>query len=298
VLLVGHADGLVDRRGVDRAHGGQVVLVELEAQVDLAVDDAGAKAMMEALHYAYDKDAINARILGGAVTPSCSFTVNVTWFYADIPCYAHDADKAASILAAAGFTKDADGVLTLNGNKAEFLACMRADRQYRSDTMTLLASQLQPLGIKLNVSPTTPATLFKGWELIEADAPCNLTHGNFDVGEFAWVATPDPVSVYTLYHSQYNPDNGDHSGQNYIRVNNPDLDTMLDTIKSTVDLQVIKDTMAEIEALYVDPANAFPEVALYNWTTVLIKSPKLHNISNNSTAATQTWNIEDVWREP
>jgi peptide/nickel transport system substrate-binding protein len=260
--------------------------------------DAGAKAMMEALHYAYDKDAINARVLGGTVYPSCNFTLNVTWFFADIPCYAHDAAKAESILTAAGFTKGADGILALNGNKAEFKACMRADRQYRIDTMTLVASQLQPLGIKLDITPVPPGNVFAGWSNTAADTPCNTTHGNFDVVEFAWLATPDPASISTLYASQYNPStSADHSGQNYGRVANPDLDKLLNEIVTTVDLQVIKDDMAKIQAFYIDPANAFPEIALYNWTTVLIKSPKLHNVSNNSSSATQTWNLEDVWKD-
>ena len=89
---------------------------------------AGAKAMLVALHYAIDKDAINARVLGGTVTPSCSFTSNLTWFYADIPCYKTDATKAAKVLADAGFTKAPDGLVTLNGAKADFTACVRADR--------------------------------------------------------------------------------------------------------------------------------------------------------------------------
>ena len=111
---------------------------------------AGAKAMMEALHYAYDKDAINTTITGGAVTPTCNFTNAQAWFNdPNIPCYKHDIDKAASVLAAAGFTKGSDGSLSINGTKVELLGCARADRQYRVDTLNLVASQLKPLGIKV-----------------------------------------------------------------------------------------------------------------------------------------------------
>jgi peptide/nickel transport system substrate-binding protein len=259
---------------------------------------AGAKAMMEALHYAYDKDAINTTITGGAVTPACSFTNAQAWFYdPSIQCYSHDMAKAASVLAAAGFTKGSDGILALNGKEASFLGCTRSDRQYRIDTLNLVASQLLPLGIKLTVKGVTSATLFGGWST-PADTPCNLTHGNFDVTEFAWIATPDPVSIYLLYFSTLDPSKGDHSGQNYIRVNNPALDTLLSEIKSTVDLPTIKADMSKIQALYIDPANAFPEIALYDWTVVLLKSPKLHNVANNGSATVQMWNLEDWWRAP
>src|SRR5207245_2386493 len=109
-----------------------------------------------------------------------------------------------------------------------------------------------------------PATVFAGWSQIAASAPCNTTHGNFDVVEFAWVATPDPGSNYTVYLSTKDPSQGDHSGQNYIRVNNPDVDAALTTVKTSIDLAKIQTAMATFQKDYVDPAQAFPEIALYN----------------------------------
>jgi len=260
--------------------------------------DAGAKAMVEALHYAYDKDAVNTTITGGTVTPTCNGIYPDAWFADNsITCYPHDATKAASILQAAGFTKGSDGTLTLNGQKADFLGCTRADRQYRLDTLTLVASQLKPLGINLTVKGVPAATVFAGWSQIAADTPCNTTHGNFDVAEFAWVGTPDPASIYGLYLSTKDPSKGDHSGQNYIRVNIPSVDQDLTTVQTTLDPVKIKTAMADFQKNYVDPANAFPEIPLYNWTTVMLKSPKLHNIANNGSSSVQTWNIEDWWRD-
>jgi peptide/nickel transport system substrate-binding protein len=260
--------------------------------------DAGAKAFVEALHYAYDKDAINTTITGGAVTPSCNGVYPDAWFADNtIKCYAHDAAKAEQILKDAGFVKGSDGLLALNGQKADFLGCARADRQYRLDTLTLVAGQLNPLGIKITVKGVPPATVFAGWSQIAADTPCNTTHGNFDLVEFAWVGTPDPGSVYNLYLSTKDPSKGDHSGQNYIRVNVPEIDAALTTVKTSVDLSKIGPAMATFQKEYVDPAKAFPEIALYNWTTVMLKSPKLHNVANNGSSSVQTWNIEDWWRD-
>jgi len=260
--------------------------------------DAGAKAMMEALHYAVDKDAINQTITGGTVTPSCNGVYPDAWFYdASVQCYQHDAAKAAQILDAAGFKKGSDGLLALNGNKAEFLGCARADRQYRIDTLNLLNSQVKDLGIKIDAKAVPPATVFAGWTSIPADTPCNTTHGNYDVAEFAWVGTPDPGSNAFLYNAKYNPDKGDHSGQNYIRVDIPEVNDAMDTIVSSVDLPKIKEAMSTFQKDYADPAKAFPEIALYNWTTVMLKSPKMHNIANNGSSSVQSWNIEDWWRD-
>jgi peptide/nickel transport system substrate-binding protein len=258
---------------------------------------AGAKALMEAVKYIYDKDAINQRILGSSASPSCSFTTPQAWFYEDIPCYKTDLAKAQDILTKAGFTKGSDGVLSApNGTKVELLGCTRADLQFRVDTMILVGNQLSAQGIKVTTQPVNPAVLLTGWELAVNDVPCNVTHGNYDIAEFAWKADPDPTSILQLYHSRFDPSQGDHSGSNYIRVNIPELDRLLDENSRTVDRVKIRDNMATIQKLYVDPANAFPEVALYNWRTVMLKHPALHNIANNGSASTQTWNLEDWWR--
>jgi hypothetical protein len=65
----------------------------------------------------------------------------------------------------------------------------------------------------------------------------------------------------------------------------------------TVDLAEIQTDMATVQEIYVNPENGFPEITLYLWKTVLLKRPEMHNIANNSTAATQNWNIEDWWRD-
>jgi peptide/nickel transport system substrate-binding protein len=257
----------------------------------------GAKALVEAIKYIYDKNAINQRILGNSATPSCTLTTPQTWFYADIPCYKTDLAKGQEILTKAGFTKGSDGVLAApNGTKVELLGCTRSDRQYRVDTMILVGNQLGAAGIKVNNQAVNPSVLFRGWELADSDVPCNLTHGNFDFTEFAWIADPDPTAIHALYHSKFDPSQGDHSGQNYIRVSNPDLDRLLDENNGTLDLIKIRDNMRKIQEFYVDPANAFPEIALYNWRTVLLKSPAMHNIANNGSATTQAWNIVDWWK--
>jgi ABC-type transport system substrate-binding protein len=261
----------------------------------------GAKALMQALHYAYDKDRIIQQITGGVVQPICNFNSPKSWWYANIPCPAFDYSKANSILTTAGFKKGADGVLVApNGTKVELLACTSASRQYRIDTLTLLGSLLlQNIGVKLVVHPTpsTNGGMFPGWTQAAADTPCNLTHGNFDVAEFAWVPPIDPDGIYTTYLSTYDPSNEatGHGGNNEIRVNIPALDAALNDMNSTVDLNKVQTDMNTIQALYVDPANSFPEIPLYFWKTVSLHTSGMHNVVTNPTSATDTWNIEDWW---
>jgi ABC-type transport system substrate-binding protein len=162
--------------------------------------------------------------------------------------------------------------------------------------MILVGNQFRSIGVSLNNQTISPALFLTGWNLTENDVPCNVTHGNYDVAEFAWGASPDPTEIFALYHSRFDPSTGDHSGQNFIRVSIPELDRLLDENNKSLDLLKIRENMARIQEIYVDPANAFPEVALYNWRTVLIKNPAMRNIVNNGTTSTSTWNIEDWWR--
>jgi len=120
-----------------------------------------------------------------------------------------------------------------NGAKVELTACTSKSRQYRIDTLTLVGSLLaSQIGVKFNVTPvpSTNGGMFPGWNDAPADTPCNLTHGNFDVAEFAWVPGIDPIgSIFTTYLSKYDPSNEatGHAGNNEIRVNIPAVDTAL-----------------------------------------------------------------------
>ena len=258
----------------------------------------GAKQLMTAIHYAYNKDDIITRITGGVVAATCNFNSPLVWYYKDVPCPTYDVAKANSILDTAGFKMGADGVrVAPNGTKVELLGCTSKSRPYRGNTMTLVASYLQQIGVLLDtkVVPTTP-DLFGGWSEAGSDVPCNTTHGNFDVAEFAWVSGVDPAGIYPLYDSKYDPRLGDHSGVNYIRVNLPALDSALTDLVTTTDLTKIKTAEATIQDIYVDPANAFPEIPLYFWKTVELKGTSMHNVVNNATSATNTWNVEDWWK--
>jgi ABC-type transport system substrate-binding protein len=263
----------------------------------------GAKALMTALKYAYDKDRVIQQITGGTVESTCNLFPATAWWYSKFDCAKLDYAKANQILDDAKFTKGSDGIrVAPNGAKVELTACTSAKRQYRIDTLTLVGSMLQAnIGVKYNVTPvpSTNGGMFPGWNDAPADTPCNLTRGNFDVAEFAWVPGIDPVgAVYTTYLSKYDPSNEatGHGGNNEIRVNIAAIDTALNDANATVDLTKVAADMKTFQQIYTDPTQAFPEIPLYFWKTAILKGTTMHNVVNNPTSATNTWNIEDWWR--
>jgi len=142
--------------------------------------------------------------------------------------------------------------------------------------------------------PAQP-NFFGEWEAVAADTPCNLIHGNYDVGQFAWVAPLDPTGSYNVYHSAGIPDEPPHSGQNNTRTSIAALDAAWDEVLGNVDLIKIRDAMHVVQDIY---SSNVIEVPLFYWKNVYLVDPKLHNVVGNPTTATVLWNIEDIWREP
>ncbi len=252
-------------------------------------------AIKQAVAKAIDKNAINQRVLGGNVDISIvNFVSPLSWFYKDEGKWtAPDVAGANAALDAAGWTtKDANGFRTKNGKTLEMLFCT-STRQIRIDTLTLVASQLKDVGIKADVKavPAQP-DYFGGWNQAPATTPCNLAHGNYDWAEFAWQASPDPLSSYLVYTSYGNPDNGDHSGANYTRYSDPAMDQAFDAVKTSVDFNKVKDAMGTVQDLYVKSLIEFP---LYWRKDVWLVNPKLHNFVGNPTTFEPEWNIEDWW---
>jgi peptide/nickel transport system substrate-binding protein len=265
---------------------------------DLGED--GARSVLEAVHYATDKQAIVDQAVAGTVEPICDPVSELDWYDRDTgPCYGYDPSRAAAILDGAGFTIGPDGIREKDGRRLELLACTTDGNaaQVRRDTLALLAGQFEAVGIGLEVSAVPGADSFGGWDDVAADTPCNLAHGTFDVAQLAWGFGIVPTSAYLGYHSSQVPSEGDHLGMNYSGLADPAVDRHLETVIASLDPSVIAEAMGAFQELYVDPADAFPEVPLYFWKDVLLRDPRMHNVIANP-ASVGTWNIEDWWRDP
>ncbi len=248
----------------------------------------------QAIRLAYDKSQITDRILGGTVKPSYNFLSPLLWYYKQEPTTTQDLAQANQILDTAGWVKGSDGIRAKNGVQLAITGCT-TQKQSRIDTLTLVASWLQQIGIKMTVKPVPASPDFFGsWNEVSADTPCNLQRGNYDLGEFAWSYSPDPLISYNVYHSAGIPDNPPHSGQNTTRTNIPQVDKDYDTIKTSVDPAVIKAAMFDFQDQYYQ--NVI-EIPLFNWREVWLVNPKLHNFVLNATQFTSEWNIGNWWIE-
>ncbi|HET9519535.1 MAG TPA: peptide ABC transporter substrate-binding protein [Candidatus Limnocylindrales bacterium] len=242
-------------------------------------------AMREAVAFAIDKNEINARLLGNTVEIANTNISPGAWFFADQTPATFDPAKAASILDAAGWTVGADGIREKDGLKAKIELCTTT-RQVRIDTLALIADWLKDVGIEAVPNAVDAANIFADYNEATADTPCALSTSNFDLAEHAFSSSIDPLGNYFSYHSsQFEPD-----GANDAQVVDTGIDAALDTVKNSVDFNVIKDAMAEFQKIYVEKT---VEIPLYYRKNVDLAAPKVGNFFANPTQAGPTWNVVD-----
>ncbi|MEA2537595.1 MAG: peptide/nickel transport system substrate-binding protein [Chloroflexota bacterium] len=256
--------------------------------------EADVQAVKEAVGLAIDKSQITGQILGGTVDPIGTNNISpLAWYFKQEPDSKHDPEAAKAKLDAAGWVPGADGVREKNGKKLAFDFCTTT-RPYRIDSLTAFASQLAPIGIKVNPMPVSADIIFGSWtgQGIQADTPCNLIHGNFDAAMYAFVSPLDPLGGYNVYTCQGIPDAAPHNGQNSNRLCNKELDAAWNAVKSNVDFSKVRDAMYTVQDLYSKLA---PEYPLFYWKNAYLVSPKLHNVTGNPTTSSVLWNVEDWW---
>jgi len=111
-------------------------------------------------------------------------------------------------------------------------------------------------------------------------------HANFDLAEHATSSSIDPLGNYFSYHSsQFDP-----VGVNNAGVNDPDIDKSLDTLKNSVDFEVILGAMADMQKAYAEKT---VEIPLYYRKQVDLHAQRLGNFFANPTQAGPTWNVVD-----
>ena len=253
-----------------------------------------AQVIVRALMMAIDRDEIASGPLDGDVSVANDFVSSLSWFYRD-PGGAAPADptSAATILANAGWAKNSAGWLAKGPTTLELSFCTTI-RQQRVDTLNMIAAQLKPLGIKVDVNARPNSDVFGGWATAST-TPCNLVHGNFDVAEFSYISPVDPLAGYNAYVSTQTPaDSVGHAGQNVTGVSIADIDRAYDTIRTTADMSAVRDAMDTLQQVYGSDRNTY-ELPLYFRKDVWLVKPTLQNFLGGPTLSGAGWNMGDWW---
>jgi peptide/nickel transport system substrate-binding protein len=208
-----------------------------------------------------------------------------------LTCIEYDPAKSVELLDKAGWIDtDGDGIRDKDGVKLSLLHC-HTGAGFRVAAGDYMASKFRDIGVEL-LNTAAPETIFAGWNDVPADAQCNLSHGNYDTTEFAWVHTFDQFgnTFYSYHSSQIPSEENGGNGSNFLRLADPRMDAALDELYATTDPALQVALSQEIARIHTEIQ---AETVLYYRSNVRGLNPNIGNYYQNPGTASDMWNIGD-----
>ncbi len=235
----------------------------------------------QAIAYAIDRQAIVDQVMMGQVKTLNSILVpeQATFYSPAWEKYTLDKAKAESLLAEAGYAKGADGYYAKDGKRLSLEIKTTAGNKGREKIQQIMQANLKDVGIELKIN-NEDATKFFGE---------STTGGNFVIGIWAWLASPDP-SQTTLFSEDSIPD----KGQNYYRYRNKEVTRWLKDSDATADEAERADLLKKVQT---QMAEDVPLIPLYQRLSVVAFRPNVYGPQNNPTIEGVFWNLGEWWMD-
>jgi peptide/nickel transport system substrate-binding protein len=243
--------------------------------------DVSDVKVRQAIAYTIDRQKIVEQVMLGQVKPLQDIFVpeQAAYFGSSWAQYVPDKAKADALMVSAGYAKGADGFYAKGGKKLTLEFKTTAGNKGREKMFQILQSQLKDFGIDVKLAFEEASTFFGS----------STTNGKFQVGEWAWVASPDP-SVKTLFSSEQIPP----TGQNYYRYKNAEVTKLINQADNTLDLAKRAELSKQISKLM---AADVPLIPLYQRLSLLAVKSYVHGAKNNATLEGPFWNLGEWWKE-
>jgi peptide/nickel transport system substrate-binding protein len=197
-----------------------------------------------ALAYAVDKAALVEKNTAGSAQVAWADQPPFSWAYeSDVTKYPHDVAKAKQLLAEAGWTPGADGIVRKNGRPLSLQLSYNVENATRTLVAVQIQAMLKEAGIDAQIK-TYPANLL----FATYGQGGILTTGKFDLAVTGWIAGFDPDD-HSLFASDQIPRPGHPDGVNYTRYQNPEMDAAQRDALSSYDESVRKNAYSRIQKL-------------------------------------------------
>jgi ABC-type transport system substrate-binding protein len=200
-----------------------------------------------------------------------------------------DVAAANALLDAAGWTRGSDGVRQKGTTKLAFTVGTTSGNQARILSEQIMQQQLEKIGVKLTIknAPDILDTKMVGFD--------------FETLIFAWVGGPDPYSGNVIWMSSAIPAQCskrlakayecDYSGQNYTKVKDAEVDTLLNATDKEADPVARADLYNQADQKLA--TNDVTVIPLFQKPTQLGYRNTIKGLVDNPTQDGFTWNIED-----
>ena len=285
-LETGEIDvALVDPAQVERVQKVQSLQVERVVTADYRClmynrqfplwDDARVR---QALNFAVDREALVKGVMLGWGKAAYG-PLQLNWGNnSAVETYAYNPAKAKELLAAAGYTPGADGMLQKDGKKLTFKITTFAHDPVRVSLANALSTQFKQIGVDAVPDPREK--------------------GSFKIADMetfllGWGSPFDPdQDTYRIFHGS------DPSGQNYEHYKNAKVDAALTAARQTMNQEARKGLYAQFQqALAEDPPFNFLvylDVAVVHNKS--IGGFKARTLGHHG--AGYTWNVEEWSKTP
>jgi peptide/nickel transport system substrate-binding protein len=181
-----------------------------------------------------------------------------------------DVAGATKLLEGAGYAKGADGIYAKAGKKLSFRFSTTTGNALRETQGELFKTQMKAIGIDIKIDNSKSSVLFGE----------RLPKHNFDIADFAWVATPFASSNKSIYST------GD--GQNYGQFSDPTVDQAFKDANNILDPAK---SVAAYNAIDKKLWDGMATIPLYQKPTFIAFSDKYVNISDNASSEGPFWNV-------
>lgn len=221
--------------------------------------------LRQAIVYGINREQILNEILKGQVKPLNSVLVpEQDQFYTPAwEKWNFDPEKAKQLVKEA----KAEGV------EASFTFSTTSDNNLRETLQQVVQQQLKDIGIDVSIKNTAASTFFGKW----------TPEGTFQVGEWAWLANPDPQITPLFAADQVPP-----GGQNYYRYKNEKATRLMQESDVTIDESKRADLLKQVQEIMADD---LPLLPLYQRPVTYAYSEKLSGPKVNPSLAGAFWNI-------
>ncbi|MFG3028414.1 ABC transporter substrate-binding protein [Streptomyces sp. NPDC048253] len=223
----------------------------------------------QAILFAIDRQQIVDAVFPTGTEPATSILAHTTPDYADLGSdLAFDAAKAKSLLDAAGWKADSDGVRVKDGKKLSLTVKWFANAATNQPALELIQQQLKAVGVEVVLK-----------QLQIAQFSPTLQSGDFDA---VWgnVTRADPDILRSSYSTRL---------ANFYHLPAGPLDTALTQQAATTDAAKRKQLVAQAQQLIVRNAYVVPVVELQ---TQLGVAKKVHNLDFEASSRIQ---LHDTW---
>jgi peptide/nickel transport system substrate-binding protein len=225
--------------------------------------------MRQAIAYGINREQILEQILQGVVDPLESVLIpQQTQYYTPAwQRYTHDPDRARQLVEEA----KSEGAETT----IEFSTT--SDNALRETLQEIVQQQLKDVGITIQINNESATTYFSK----------TTVDGNFEMGEWAWLATPDPSLTALFAANQIPP-----KGENYYRYKNEQVTQWLEESDTTLDTAQRAKLLKQAQEQMAEDLPVFP---MYQRPMYTAFTENLTGVVPNPSLAGAYWNMGE-WK--